>query len=64
MPAAHACRDAVPVFAASIRKQDLQPLGPYLMGLIEASLRDEGFPIDVMGSPRSPLRACGQDREP
>ncbi len=30
--------------AASVRKHDLQPLGPFVVGLIEAALRRSTFP--------------------
>ncbi len=35
--------------AASVRKHDLQPLGPFVVGLIEAALRQEHLPADVLG---------------
>jgi len=39
-----------PVFDADVRKRDLQRLGPYLVGLIEAALADEPLPPDALGT--------------
>lgn len=39
-----------PVFDADVRKRDLQRLGPYMAGLIEAALADEPLPPDALGT--------------
>lgn len=38
-----------PVFAANVRKRDLEPFGLFLIRIAEARLRDEGLPADVLG---------------
>ena len=38
-----------PVFAADVRKADLQPIGPYIVGLAEEHLRSEGLAPDALG---------------
>ncbi len=39
-----------PVFVADVRKADLQPIGPYVVGLAEAHLRSEGLAADALGT--------------
>ena len=34
---------------ADVRKADLNPIGPYLVSVIERELGSEGLPIDVLG---------------
>jgi hypothetical protein len=34
---------------AGVRKADLRPIGPYVVGLIEQELHAEGLPMDVLG---------------
>lgn len=38
-----------PVFAADVRKPDLQPPGAFLVALIHAALTDERLPTDALG---------------
>lgn len=38
-----------PVLAADVRKRDLQPLGPFVVRLIETELARERLPADVLG---------------
>lgn len=38
-----------PVFASDVRKADLRPLGPYVVGLISEQLRSEGLPPETLG---------------
>lgn len=38
-----------PVFAADVRKSDLQPPGPFITAHIEAALADEQLPADLLG---------------
>jgi hypothetical protein len=38
-----------PIFAADIRKPDLQPLGPFIVSLIHVALKDEQLPADALG---------------
>jgi hypothetical protein len=38
-----------PVFVADIRKADLLPIGPYVVGLVEGHLRSEGLAADTVG---------------
>jgi hypothetical protein len=37
------------VFVAGVRKPDLRPLGPYLVGVIERELRAENLASDALG---------------
>lgn len=37
------------IFVADVRKADLQPIGPYFVGLIERELRSERLPPDCLG---------------
>ena len=37
------------VFVAGVRKADLRPIGPYVVEVIEAELRSEGLPRDILG---------------
>ena len=39
-----------PVFAADVRRADLQPIGPYVVGLAEEHLRSEGLAHDALGT--------------
>ena len=39
-----------PVFILDVRKSDLRPLGPVLVGSIEAALADERLPLDSLGT--------------
>jgi hypothetical protein len=39
-----------PIFATDVRKADLKPVGPYVVGLIREHLRSEGLPLDTLGS--------------
>lgn len=38
-----------PVFVADIRKADITPVGPYVVGLVEEHLRSEGLAADTLG---------------
>ena len=38
-----------PVFVAEVRKTDLRPIGPYVVGLVEEHLRSEGLAPDELG---------------
>jgi hypothetical protein len=38
-----------PVFAADVRKRDFQPLGPFVVRLIETELAQERLPADALG---------------
>lgn len=38
-----------PVFAADVRKADITPIGPYVVGLVEEHLRSEGLAADTLG---------------
>lgn len=37
------------VFAADVRKRDLEPFGLYVVRMIEARLREESLPTDALG---------------
>jgi hypothetical protein len=37
------------VFVPGVRKADLRPIGPYVVGVIELELRSEGLAINVLG---------------
>lgn len=37
------------VFAADVRKTDITPIGPYVVGLVEGHLRAEGLAADTLG---------------
>ena len=39
-----------PVFVADVRKADLQPIGPYVVSLVEEHLRSEGLAADALGT--------------
>jgi hypothetical protein len=38
-----------PVFVADVRKADIRPIGPYVVGLVEEHLRIEGLARDTLG---------------
>lgn len=38
-----------PVFVADVRKADITPIGPYVVGLVEDHLRSEGLAADTLG---------------
>ena len=38
-----------PVFVADVRKADITPIGPYVVGLVEEHLRSEGLAPDTLG---------------
>ena len=38
-----------PVFVADVRKADLRPIGPYVVGLFDEHLRSEGLAADTLG---------------
>lgn len=38
-----------PVFVADVRKGDLRPIGPYVVGLLDEHLRSEGLTADTLG---------------
>lgn len=38
-----------PVFAADVRKADITPIGPYVVGLVGEHLRAEGLAADTLG---------------
>ena len=38
-----------PVFVADVRKADLRPIGPYVVGLLDEHLRSEGLAADILG---------------
>ena len=38
-----------PVFVADVRKADIQPIGPYIVSVIEEQLGSEGLRVDTFG---------------
>lgn len=38
-----------PVFVVDVRKADITPIGPYVVGLVEEHLRSEGLAPDTLG---------------
>ena len=42
-------RTLFPILAADVRKADVVPVGPYVVGLVQRELRSEGLPFDAFG---------------